>query len=343
MIKTIQTSALWFCIPLVILFFLIWLAQSPLYLNAPDALTLGITLDFLITIPLVYALIIWKREIPKFTILSVLIVCLIIASYIIPTEQADLLRTVKVVLVPVIELGLLSFVIWQVYSIRKEYKDNKGQNMDFFELITEACKRSLPGKVGVLFATEIAVIYYVFFAPSKKELQSNEYTYFEKSGIKTVVVVILCMALVELFVVHLLVHQWSSTVAWVLTFLSAYACLQIIALLRSMNSRLFIIDAEQNLLKLKYGFVNYTNIPLDKIKEVRPHRRTLPSDKRVIPLSPLDLLDSHNIIIDLKDTHLLHRIYGLKTEFTSIAIYVDEKDRFIEHLEQVADIDVGAN
>lgn len=332
MTRTIQTSAFLFCIPLLILFFLIWLTQSSLYLSNPNPLTIGIILDFLITIPFIYALIIWKREVPKFTILSVLIVCTIVASYIIPSEQADLLNSIKMLLVPAIEIGILGFVIWQAWSIRKEYKENKHQKLDFFELMTKACSRSLPGRVGVLFATEIAVIYYAFFAPSKRELEVSEYTYFKKSGIKTVVVVILCMALVELFVVHLLVHSYYPTVAWVLTFFSAYACLQIIALLRSMNSRLFIIDEANNQLKLKYGFLNHTNIPLDKIKEIRLHRRTLPDDNTIIPLSPLDVLDSHNIIIDLKEEHTLNRMYGLTSEFMSIAIYVDEKDRFVEHL-----------
>jgi len=335
MTKAIQTSVFWFCIPLLILTFLIGLTQSALYLNSPNPLTVGIVLDFLVTIPFVYALIIWKRDIPKFTILSVLIICIIIASFVIPVEQQGLLTTIKTILVPLIEVGLIGFVAWQARSIFKEYKETKNQKLDFFELITEACNRAIPGKVGTLLATEIAVIYYVFFVRSKEEKQPNEYTYFKRSGIKTVVGVVLAIAFCELVVMHLLLHQWNATVAWVLTFFSGYACLQIIALLRSMNSRLFSIDASNRLLKLKYGFVNYTTIPIDLISDIRFHRRSLPDDKKTIKLSPLDLLDSHNIVIDLKEEHTLHRIYGLKKQFTSIAIYVDEKDQFVEELKRL--------
>ncbi len=331
MTKTIP-SAFWLCIPVSILIFLIWLTQSALYLDAPNPLTVGITLDFIITIPFIYALVIWKSAIPKFTILSVMVFCIIIASYMIPSDQIGLLTSIKTILVPLIEFGILGFVSWQARAIIREYKQSDKQELDFFELISEACRRSLPGRVGGVFATEIAVFYYVFFAPRKQELKPNEYTYFKKSGIKTLVGVVLGVALCELFVMHFLVQKWSVTVAWVLTFFSAYACLQIIALLRSMNSRLFSIDSENKVLKLKYGFVNYTTIPLDIIKEVRLHRRSLPSDKRVVLLSPLDLLDSHNIIIDLTEEHTLHRIYGLKKQFKSIAIYVDEKDQFVNQL-----------
>jgi len=58
----------------------------------------------------------------------------------------------------------------------------------------------------------------------------------------------------------------------------------------------------------------------------------LPQDKSVVLLSPLDLLDSHNMIIDLKKEHTLHRIYGLTKRYSSIAIFVDKKEEFLDEI-----------
>ena len=88
-----------------------------------------------------------------------------------------------------------------------------------------------------MLASEIAVFYYLIFANSKVSLEMNEYSYYKKNGIKTVIAVFLGLVFIETGIVHILVERWNNTLAWIFTFLGLYTVLQIVALLRSMNKR----------------------------------------------------------------------------------------------------------
>ncbi len=324
-------------LPLLIALFLVYLTQSVYFQAAPNDLALGITADFLLTIPFVYYLLIRKRDIPKYTVISVFIVCVILASFILPSEHQGLLSQVKRFVVPVLEIGILSFVIWKVVGIRKSFKANdQSSQPDFYEQIQQACTEVLPKKVGELFATEISVFYYIF-ARAPKTLAANEYTYFKKSGVKALLGVLLVVVLIETAIVHILVSYWSHTVAAVLTFLGLYAGLQIFSIVRSMNHRPIRIDEEKQQLRLCYGFYGEVLIPFSEIKQVELHKKSLPKQEGLIRLTPFDMLESHNTLIHLKSEHSYQKIYGLKKQFTSMALFLDEREQFITEIDRILD------
>ena len=317
---------------LMLVGFLIILTQMSVFHAYPNEMSIGITLDFIITIPVLYFFLIrQKKAIPKFSVISVFVVCLIIAGIVLPTENQDLLTKVKYVAVPLIELSVLAMVIYKTRSIIRTYQKQEKKEYDFFNTISLVCKEVMPERVGQILATEIAVFYYLF-STKKKSKTEFEYTYFRKSGIKTIVSVMLELMLVETLVVHLVLEKWNSTVAWVLTILGLYTFFQIIALLRSMNHRLIKIDTENKLLHLRYGFFSQTTIPFSAISKIEQNRKSLPEDKSIIQFSPLGFLDTHNIIITVSSKLVLHRLYGFKNDYQAIAIFIDEKEKFIEDL-----------
>lgn len=330
-LTNIQHKAL-LSLPLLLLITLIVLTKSVVFQASPSALSLGITLDCLLTVPVLYFLIIRKTDIPNITVVSVFVICTLIASYIIPIEQQSLLKQIKYFAIPLVELGVLAFVFVKAKAIIKAVKATGTSNYDFFEVVSLACTQVLPHRVGKLLATEISVIYYSFFASSYKVLQDNEYTYYKKSGIKMVVGTFIGLILAETMVMHLVLQKWNITVAWVLTFLSLYTCLQVIALLRSMNLRLISMDDKEAVLHLKYGFFSETTIPFHQIESLELNKRTLPIDNSVIQFSPLGSLDSHNLIIRLKGEQTLHRLYGIQNKYQNIAVYVDEREKFVAQL-----------
>ena len=278
---------------------------------------------------MVYFLLIRKKEIPKITVASVFVICVLVASAVLPMEHQHLLTQIKTIAIPLVEIGIIAFVSIKARRIIKSLKKNKNQHVDFFDALLIVCSTALPNRIGKVLATEIAVVYYTFSFSNKKTITDNEFTYFKKSGIKTTVWVFIFLIFVETGVTHLLVERWNATVAWVLTFLSLYACLQVFALLRSMDRRLIFINKEEEVLNLKYGFFNQTVIPFDQIENVEINRRSLPADNSVVQFSPLGLLDTHNLIIRLKNEHVLNRIYGIEKKYEAVAIYVDEKEKFV--------------
>ena len=330
--KSIHHYFIVFGLPLLLLAFLIILVSSSVFQANPTGLSIGITLDFIITIPLVYFLLIRKKEIPEITVVSVFVLCVLVASAVLPMEHQYLLTQIKTIAIPLVELGVIAFVLIKARRIIGDFKKKKNQKIDFFDALKITCSAALPNRIGKILATEIAVVYYAFNFLGKKEIAENEFTYFEKSGIKATVWVFIMLIFVETGVTHLLVERWNSTVAWVLAFLSLYTCLQVFALLRSMDHRLISINKEERLLSLKYGFFNQTTIKIDEIEQVEINKRSLPEDKSIVQFSPLGMLDTHNVIIRLKSEHVLNRIYGLEKKYTAIAIYVDEKEKFIEKI-----------
>ena len=111
--KTIfwQSHLLTFGIPLLLITFLIALTNSSYFLLYAKELSVAITLDLIVTLPVVYFLLIRKKKTPNFTVLSIFILGVLIAGFILPEEHQSFLELVKTIGVPIAELFLLIFII----------------------------------------------------------------------------------------------------------------------------------------------------------------------------------------------------------------------------------------
>lgn len=322
-------------VPVLVMLFLVGLTQTQLFQNSPDKLSNLILLDFLLTVPILFLFLSRRTQIPKFIFLYFILAGIFIAGFILPADQQDLLSQVRSILIPLVEIGLFSMVAYKLYSINKSFKEQEGEEeMEFFEKLKMACSEVLPGKLSAVLATEIAVFYYLF-AGKKKLPGEHDFTYFEKSGIKAVLLVFLGLLVMEVVIVHILAERWSTSLAWLLSIFGAYACLQIAAILRSLDKHLISIDFKGELLKLRYGFVNSVDIPFENIDRIEKSSKTLQSEKQMVSLSAFDMIDSHNIILHLKEEQTLNKFYGMKKDFKAIGFYIDEHKDFLEQLDSV--------
>lgn len=321
-------------LPIGILLCLIFLSKSTVIHSRPDV-WLGLTLDLLITIPVLYYFLIRKSNIPKFTVLSVFVICMITASYIIPLGEQGLLSMVKKIAIPIIEIGLFALVIIKFISFIKAYEIDRSKNLDDFDKIKVVCQEILPGRIGNLLATEIGVVYYGFIKNRAKPFDENHFSYHQKSGIKSIIFILIFLIMIETMVVHVLLLKWSHAAAYILTLLSIYTCLQFIALSRSLNKRLIHIDTKENLLKLRNGFFNQCYIPFSHIASIELSQKSLPDKSGLGKLSALDMLDVHNVIIHFSELQTLYKIYGMKKRVDGLAIFVDEKEEFLRKIEMV--------
>ena len=104
---------------MLIIGLMVFIAKTSLFQINPDNLAIGITFDLLLTVPFVYFLLIRKTNIPKTTIAPFLIFGIIICSIILPSENQQYLNIFKTWILPIIELSIISYV---VYNIRKGIK-----------------------------------------------------------------------------------------------------------------------------------------------------------------------------------------------------------------------------
>jgi len=322
----LQKNLIIFGIPLLIVGIMVAIAKSPIFIANPNSLSIGITFDLLLTVPLVYFLLIRKTSIPKTTLVPFLIFGVIICSFILPIEHQNYLSLFKIWVLPVVELSILSFVIFNVRKGIKRFRLNKNESFDFFTTLKSTCYEILPRGIVMPVVTEMAVFYYGFLNWRKRELKNNEFTYHKDSGTIALLIVVIFIVAIETFVIHILVQRWNNTVAWILTFLSIYSAIQILGLLRSMPKR--PISIENAKLYLRYGIMNETTIEFNNIESVELSSKDIVSTKGTRRLSILGELESHNLVIRLKEENILYGLYGIKRKYKVLALYVDNKEEF---------------
>lgn len=319
-----------FGIPIGLLVILIFLMKSSL-LNGNDSLNLAITVDLLLTVPLVYFLLIRKTQIPKTTVVPVMVLGLLIGSYFLPKESQTYLDLFKNWALPIIELSILTFIIFKVRKAINTYKELKSVTPDFYDTLKNVCNEILPKKLILPFATEVAVFYYGFINWKKRRINSNEFTYHKKSGTPSLLGGFIMVIAIETIALHFLLAKWSPVFAWILTGLSLYTAIQFFGFARALSKR--PISVEESTLTLRYGIMNETRISLSDIESVVLSKKELEKDKLTKSLSPLGELESHNVIINLKRENTLVGIYGIKKKYKIIGLHIDEPNGFKEKLE----------
>lgn len=324
----IPQNIITFGLPLLVMFFMVYLSQSIWFRQQPEALSVGIILDLTLTVPLLYFLLIRKRKISNTTVVPFFIGGIVLAGYIIPVDHQFLLSQIKTYVFPLVEMTALFFVGRNVYKLRKSYKTQNQAAPDFYTAFRQATREVILGAAATFLVTEVATIYYGFLHWRKRRLAEHEFSYHKNSGTVAILAVLIFLVLIETFVIHLLLQLWSPLAAWILTGVSLYSLVQIFGILRSLSKRPISIENEQ--LELRYGILGEVSIPLANIDSVELSTKSIQQDKQIRKLSPLGDLESHNILIHLKNEGSLKGFYGMEKTFTTIALYVDDKQRFKE-------------
>lgn len=316
--------------PLSLFGLLIVLMKSPL-LNQGSNLGLAISIDLLITVPLVYYLLIRKSSIPNTTVVPMMVVGLLIGTYFLPVEDQVYLELFKTWALPVIEVLILILVVVKVRKAIKTFKDQRGNAPDFYSTLKNTCHQLLPKQLAWPFATEVAVIYYGFINWKGRELQENEFSYHKRSGTPALFGALIFIIAMETFALHLLLERWNVVVAWILSGLSIYTAIQFLGFAKSLSKR--PISITQHSLILRYGILSETEIPFPDIDTIELSRKPLEKDKLNHKLSPLGELESHNVIIHLNSDNELRGLYGSRKKFRKIGLHIDQPKDFKEKLE----------
>lgn len=322
-----------FGIPASILTVLAVLMTSQ-YVTVDNTLALAFTIDLVVVVPLVYYALIRKTTIPATTVVPVVVAGLALGSFLLPADNQLYLTFFKTWGLPFVELFVIGYIILKIRNAVTLYKQERGYAPDFLTAVTRAAEQILPKGLARAFATEIAVFYYTFYAWRSSELQTNHFSYHKKSGSGTIYSAFLLLISVETIVVHLLIEQWNSTLAWVLSIVGVYTAIQIVGLIKSMARRPIIIN--QSDVSVRYGLFFETTIPLTKIKSCELiHSSTFELPDDCTSISPISDFEKQNILLELHTKHVLTGPYGITKSFTNLTLYVDEPHRFAERVESL--------
>jgi len=329
---TINANLIRFGIPLGLLAIAFVLMRSPL-LNGHPGLSFALTVDLVLTIPLVYFLLIRTSKIPKTTVLPVMILGVLIGSYVLPEENQMYLDLFKTWALPVIELSALTFIIFKVRKAVRQFKSNSTESLDFFTTLKTTCSEMLPKAAVMPVVMEISVIYYGFITWKRRDLKENEFSYHKDSGTPALLIAFIFLIAIETLVLHILLYRWSEVAAWILTCLSIYSGIQILGFLKSMLKRPISIEGDK--LCLRYGIMSETTIDLDNIASIDISSRDIELNDITRKLSILGELESHNLILSLKKENELLGLYGAKKTYKKLTIYVDNPTAFKDSIDKL--------
>jgi len=328
MTKTTTLTQRYFPLAIPIFFFsaLALLIQSSLYQTAGTDLSPFITIDLLLTVPLLYFLMVRKTEIPNLTVMPVLVTGLLIGTFLLPAGDQTYLNLFKSWGLPVIELGVMMLVGLKIRKAILAYRKLKGDSPDFYTTVKVTCAEVFPGKVANPMAGEITLLYYSFFTWKKRPVAANEFTHHKRSGTKALLGVFIMIIAIETAATHLLLSLWSPILAYILIALSVYSMFQFFGFIKSLSQRRSTVTEDE--LTLRFGMMNETTIPLAEIENIEYNRASIKGDHQATSLSLLGEFEGHNAIITCRSEQVLYGLYVLKKTYLKLALNIDDKDKF---------------
>jgi len=323
-----KTEVLPFLIPLLLLGVLVSTSKLSAFRADPSLISIGITIDALLTVPLIYFFLIRKKKISKHTVVIAFLIGLFVCYKVIPQEHQIILPVLSTWLLPILVVGIVTYMLINFRKARLNYKLNKDKQIDFYTTVKTVACDLLPNLIARIIATEIAVLYYGIIHWKRHSLDKGEFSIHKKSASISIFLGIMLIIGVETTVFHYILEQEGNPKAWLITFLSIYSLLQILGFLKSIMKR--PIAFKENLLHLRYGILKETTIKLSNVKSIVLSSKN--NHHGIRKLSIFGKYESTNVILTLKMPETLNSLYGFKKNFTKISIHVDEPQLFFKTL-----------
>lgn len=307
-----------------------FIARSSLVIVHPN-IAIGITLDLTLTLPLAYLFFIRKTKISKLTAAPFFIFGIIFASLVLPPDNQHSLGLLKLFALPILELSVLAYVGFVVYKSRQAYQSLAQKQTDVLENLRETLIKEFPIKSAANALTyEVAGFYYALVGWRAKR-GANFFTYHRENGVAAMLVVFGFLTVAETSVLHILLARWNGIMAWILTVLSLYFLFQLLAHGKAVFLR--PIEIANGKVFIRCGLLGDAAVELENIESVQITTQTLEPEKGVVRLSPLGKLAASNLKICLREQAVLIGIYGMKKEFKTIFLSLDEPEKFKQTIE----------
>ena len=313
-----------------------WLVvQSPSFAQWPGPISLGVTVDVVLGLPLLYYGLIVRRGIwSKISLIAVFGVVLGLAKWLLPIENQTYVNGLTRAL-PLLEAGVLGYVAYHGVSLIRTYRRHRQTNPDFIQNLRQSLVE-VTGQVKLsrILVTEVAVVRYGLLGwLGGVEVGAGQrgFTSHWQSGQVALLVAVVLIAGIETVAVHFLVARWSLVGAWLLTATSLYSLLFIIAETVTTVKRPTYLDGPS--LHLRFGLRCQGSIALSNIERVEPIHE---NPKKAPHTLNGPILVQPNVLLTLREPVLIEGIYGLKKTVTRVALLVDERDAFLKTVSPTA-------
>lgn len=179
-------------------------------------------------------------------------------------------------------------------------------------------------------ADEITMLRYLVRPPrTRPSREERTFTYHRRSGWGAVVLALSMAAGVEVVAVHALVSRWSLPAAWVLTALSLYGVLWLVADWRASRIRHLLLDGDR--LLVGTGLRWTLSVPRESVVRIR--RPSVGEDFAGDGKLSTAILQPPTVVLELGEPVLAEGPFGVSRDVTLLGLTVDEPERLEKALE----------
>lgn len=254
--------------------------------------------------------------------------------FLIPWEHRNMLTVLQTSVLPVIELGLLSWVVYKATTYARKAKKNGVTRKDGLTAIREVLQNSgLPQGLARFLTTEIGVFYYALWAWKPVKKDSMEFSMYRESGQIAVCLGLLLVLGIETVVLHSLLSPNYTVFAWILSILSIYSCFYFLAHLKALWLRPTILTPEG--VWFKNGLLGESFVAYESIEKVE-RRASIPADlmDSTGGLGLKNPPDTLNMLIYFSTPQMIKKPYGQKKAYRILGIYIDRPHEFESSIHQ---------
>lgn len=308
----------------------LWIATILHTIDNPEWVAAGMTLDLVVLVPGLYWLTcVRRRGWPGISVVPVVVVSVLLASWIVPASHRGALTIVEYAIVP-LELGLVGFVAWKVRRAYLLYRSSRDRNarFDAVDAIRAAVAGVVPYPAAARAASyELSILYLALFGwrakPDRDD--SRQFTCYRDSSYGILLGALMMVLILELVGVHVALLLWvGPTIAWIVTALTLYTALWMIGDFQALRLRPIVIEAER--LRLRVGLRWEADVPLSAIRSVEA------PDAAAGPGLKMAILGEPGVSLGLTREIPVSGIYGMRRSASRVLLAVDSPERFREAL-----------
>lgn len=308
------------------------IARSPLAATRP-MIPLAITLDLTLFVPALYwLLVIRPAGASARRVVAVFVLSFLGARFVLLPGQREYLLYVRFLGAPV-ELALIAYIVIKVRRAARGYQAALA-GTDVPERIAAALADAIPYRgLARVLATEFAVLHYALMswrrAPHVPP-DTDAFTWHRKSGRIALMVAVTGAAVVELFVMHLVVHAFSARLAWGLSGLSAFGIVWLVGFTRAIVLRPVLVTAHG--VTVRGGLQWWAELPFAAIERVETGRLKAPASGLATAADELRIggAGRASARLYLREPAEVLGVYGRRKRVRTISLTLDEPAAFAQ-------------
>ena len=293
-----------------------------------DKIANGLLADFVITFPVLYYFIIIRpHKKSARRLLIVISTCLTIAYLVLPAHQRAYILQIRKVSA-LAEALFIIYAITKITRLRTCYKVHQATLADPIYNLRAAMADVLGDSLGVkIIAAELAVLRYGLLCwrretPGLK--QNASFSTHKQFGYIALWCVLFTAMTVEITAFHLLLLKWSATAAMIVTMLSFYGAIILVADLSAILKRKVQVSDDQLLLQVGLRWRTITS--LNNISSIKKITGDYYSETAYFKGGIIK--SAGNLLITFKQPVRVDKLYGSGNEFDTILMNIDDYESF---------------